>query len=135
MTFAHEVAGGALVRHQGKTWLKAQRDSKDYVNHYLVPARAVADLALVYIDPETELEILAGAVRAEGLVSRVAGQKAQPGDILAPEPGRHVIKALDVKKDGQRHLAYVDIESGEIRPRQERGAAAVYSGWSLSGIR
>ncbi|CAA6604809.1 hypothetical protein MTBLM1_40013 [Rhodospirillaceae bacterium LM-1] len=128
---AHEMPGGRLVRHQDRIWLKAWRDSKDYVNHYLVAARASPDLTLVYIDPETELEPVGEALRLDQTKPRPLGEDMQPGDALVLESGRRFIKVLDIKKDGQRHLAYVDIETGEIRPRQERGQAAVFSGWSL----
>lgn len=135
MTPAHEVPGGSLVRHLGKEWLKAERDSKDYVNHYLVGVRAEPDLTLLYIDPDIDLEILAPSVRPEALAARAEGQESCFGDLLATDAGRHFIKALDIKKDGQRHLAYVDIQSGEIRPRQERGSLTVYSAWTLHEIR
>lgn len=135
MTPAHEVPGGSLVRHLGREWLKAERDSKDYVNHYLVPAQAGADLTLLYVDPDIELEILAPSVRPDGLVVRAEGQEPCFGDLLATETGRHFIKALDIKKDGQRHLAYVDILSGEIRPRQERGHLTIFAAWKLQAIR
>lgn len=131
MTPAHAVPSGSLVRHQGREWLKAERDSKDYVNHYLVGVQAEPDLTLLYIDPDIELEILAPSVRPEGLAARAEGQEPCFGDLLATETGRHFIKALDIKKDGQRHLAYVDIQSGEIRPRQERGRLSVFSAWHL----
>lgn len=135
MTLAHEVPGGALVRHLGKIWLKASRDSKDYVNHYLVAARAEPDLTLLYVDPETDVEIVALAASPKNLTGRAPDQVAQPGDLLVHEADRHVIKALDIKKDGQRHLAYVDIQTGDIRPRQEQGASTIYSAWDLLEIR
>lgn len=135
MRLAHDVPGGALVRHLDRVWLKASRDSKDYVNHYLVPAQAEPDLALLYVDPEIALEVIAPAARPDRLVARPSGQDAQSGDLLADEMGRHVIKALDVKKDGQRHLAYVDVETGNIRPRQERGSLTVYAAWTLVEVR
>ncbi len=129
---AHEMPGGRLVRHQDRLWLKAWRDSKDYVNHYLVAATASPGLTLVYIDPETELGPVGEAPLLKQTQPRSKGEDVQPGDALVLESGKRFIKVLDIKKDGQRHLAYVDIETGEIRPRQERGEAAVFSGWSLT---
>ncbi|MBF0268125.1 MAG: hypothetical protein HQL44_06005 [Alphaproteobacteria bacterium] len=128
---AHDMPGGRLVRHQDRLWLKAWRDSKDYVNHYLVAAMASPGLTLAYIDPETELEPMGEAPQFVQTQPRSKGEQMQPGDALVLESGKRFIKVLDIKKDGQRHLAYVDIETGEIRPRQERGEAAVFSDWSL----
>lgn len=128
---AHETPGGYLVRYQDRLWIKAQRDSKDYVNHYLVAAKAAPELALVYIDPEIELEILAERVGLGQPVERTPGEEAQFGDVIVNGEGRSFIKALDVKKSGQRHLAYVDMASGEVRPRQERGPVTVYAAWAL----
>ena len=131
MSKAHETPGGSLVRHQDRLWLKAERPSRDYVNHYLVLATAQPDMALFYIDPEMELSVVSDKVGLADLSMRGADAVPQPGDLLTNQAGHHFIKALDIKKDGQRHLAYVDIVSGEIRPRQERGAQAVYSAWKL----
>ena len=129
---AHDMPGGRLVRHQDRIWLKAWRDSKDYVNHYLVAATASPGLTLVYIDPETELEPVGEVPLLRQTQPRPQGEEMQPGDALVLESGKRFIKVLDIKKDGQRHLAYVDIETGEIRPRQERSEAVVFSGWSLT---
>lgn len=131
MTAAFETPGGSLVRHLGRSWLKAQRSSKDYVNHYLVAASAEPALSLVYIDPDTELEPVSPKALPQSLTPRDGADAAQPGDLLLLEDGRHLVKALDVKKDGQRHLAYVELATGEVRPRQERGSPRIFSGWEL----
>lgn len=130
---AHEIPGGALVDWQGGRWLKAQRDSKDYVNHYLVPLTPAPDLALVYIDPDTKLGLLALKLRPEALLPRLAGEATQPGDLIKAADGRFFLKALDVKKDGQRHMAYVAIDGGEVRPRRERPGCQAFCGWKLIG--
>lgn len=131
MTQAFEIGGGSLVRHLGRLWLKAQRSSKDYVNHYLVPAKAEAELLLIYIDPETELELAATKARPDRLAPSPNPEAASPGDLLRVSDGRYLVKAIDVKKDGQRHLAYVELATGEVRPRQERGAPEIFSAWEL----
>ncbi|TAN50700.1 MAG: hypothetical protein EPN26_09805 [Rhodospirillales bacterium] len=127
---AHLLEGGCLVRHQGRLWLKAQRPAKDYINHYLVPSRAEPGMALLYIDPETELEPVAAKPSFSGLSPRPQGEETQFGDLVDTASGRF-IKALDIKKDGQRHSAYVDILTGEVRPRQERNVTAIYADWIL----
>ncbi len=127
---AHLLKGGSLIRHQGRLWLKAQRAAKDYINHYLVPCRAEPGMALHYIDPETELEPAAAEPRLSGLSPRPQGAEAQFGDLVESALGRF-IKVLDIKKDGQRHSAYVDILTGEVRPRQERNVTAIYANWIL----
>jgi hypothetical protein len=131
MSKAHETPAGHLVRYQDRLWLKAERPSRDYLNHYLVEAKAQPGLALVYIDPDTELALIAAGALLSETSERGPGEPAQPGDVLTNQAGQHFIKAQDIKKDGQRHLAYVDIASGEIRPRQERDLVAVYSAWTL----
>jgi hypothetical protein len=131
VTRAFEIPGGRLVRHEGRVWLKAERPSRDYINHYLVATQAGPRLTLVYIDPETDLQIVAQATIAANLSPKPPGEEAHPGDLLVTEAGRGFVKAYDVKKDGQHHLAYVDIQSGAVRPRQERGQLAIYAAWEL----
>ncbi|MBF0356732.1 MAG: hypothetical protein HQL43_16010 [Alphaproteobacteria bacterium] len=130
MSPAHQLPGGSLVRYQGRLWLKAERPAKDYINHYLVPAQPEPGLSLLYIDPETELELVAVKARPNLGTARAEGGDIPYGDLIET-PGGPFIKAQDIKKDGQRHAAYVDIRTGEVRPRQERQLLAAYGQWKL----
>ncbi len=128
---AWEVPGGRLVAAEiaGRAvlCLKAQRQARDYVNHYLValdplPDGGRAAMALHYVDPDTPVEERANALDLDA----AAGAEAAVGDVLATASGRF-LKVFDTAR-AERHFAYVDLASGEIRPRRERrgGSAMVW---------
>lgn len=119
---AWEVPGGRLVRMAvaGVLCLKAQRRSRDYVNHYLVPLEPLPEglraMRLLYIDPDERL-IEVATHRLDAVDARLASA-AEIGDILVNAAGRF-LKVGDTAKT-ERPFAYVDLDSGEVRPRQER---------------
>ncbi|MBI4968821.1 MAG: hypothetical protein HZC25_11955 [Rhodospirillales bacterium] len=113
----------------GPLFLKARRDAKDYVNDYLVPVQAGADLALIYLDPEARLAVVAERPSlVEGPVLE-RGQASAPGDLIRTQEG-FFIKLWDDKK-GARHLAYVALASGLVWPRREQGLIAIHRAWRL----
>jgi hypothetical protein len=120
-TPCHAVAPGSLVRHASGLALKAERDGKDYINHYLIPLTPSPHITLIYVDPETSLDLVEGALSLDLGEALAEGSPAETGDILVFDQGTF-LKVWDVKKDGQRHLAYVDLVTGLVGPRLERGA-------------
>jgi hypothetical protein len=130
---AWQVPGGALVRAAlgGETvlCLKAQRQGRDYVNHYLVPLAPLPDgrrgMALVYVDPEAPV----AATPAVLSVEAAARGTAEIGDVIVNANGRF-LKVADTART-ERSFAYVDLDSGEVRPRQERAVSAVLT-WRLA---
>ncbi|MCC7166115.1 MAG: hypothetical protein IT565_00945 [Rhodospirillales bacterium] len=130
---AYAVAPGALVRPANGVdeplFLKARRDSKDYVNDYLVSAQGAPEMALIFLDPEEPLAIVAERPRLREGPQEAASEAAQPGDLLRTELGLF-LKVWDDKKSA-RHLAYVSLESGLIMPRRERGVVAIYRSWRM----
>lgn len=108
--------------------LKAERRGRDFLNHYLVPLDPLPagrrGLRLRYIDPETPLRPcenrLACAPAAEG--------EAEVGDVVVNPLGRF-LKVFDTERT-ERHFAYVEVDTGEIRMRQERNVTGV-AAWRL----
>jgi hypothetical protein len=131
---AHRIKPGSLILGAEGPALKAERDGKDYINHYLVPLAPAPGLALIYIDPERELEWREGPPALDFGPALPADHPAEAGDLVVTARGSF-LKVHDIKKDGQRHLAYIDLATGLILPRQERGAAretlGCYRGWCL----
>lgn len=129
---AWQVPGGRLVRAdlggESVLCLKAQRQGRDYVNHYLVPLAPLPagprGMALVYVDPDAPLAEAA----AELVVEPLAAAAPEIGDVFDTAAGRF-LKVADTART-ERSFAYVELSSGEVRPRQERGIAAVLA-WRL----
>lgn len=132
---AAEVPSGNLVQVEGDgTWfMKAEREGKEYVHHYLVRlhprADRVEDTAILYLDPD---DPLLDHDRTPDLDLGDAGSgDARPecGDLFRTAKGTF-FKALEDPK-AQKHVAYVNVASGDFARRQERGVEAVYAGWRL----
>ena len=101
--------------------LKAERRGKDHVNHFLVPLDPVPDrraLTLAYADPEAAVEPVDGI----SLVLTEAPGDGAPevGDAFAVSGGTF-LKLVD-RPLSQRLHAYVDLATGEVRPRMDRRA-------------
>lgn len=131
---AWQVPGGHLVRvvldGTETLCLKAQRQSKDYVNHYLLPLAplpaGLRGMALVYVDPDTPLRAHDGgsvATNGEALAN------ADVGDVVVTASGRF-LKVFDTAR-ADRHFCYVDLASGEVRQRQERAMTAAVA-WRIN---
>jgi len=130
---AFAVPPGCLVRRVddplGLLFLKARRDAKDYVNDYLAPVQAGADLALVYLDPEARLAVVAERPNLIEGPALELDQSSAPGELIRTQEGL-LIKLWDDKK-GARHLAYVALASGLVWPRREQGVIAIHRAWRL----
>lgn len=120
---AHEIDAGRLVLAEldgiRTLCLKAEREGKDHVNHFLVPLEPVAErgqLRLHYLDPEDRLQPTDGYH-----LTFSAGQDhpdLQPGDALEVD-GSLWLKVFDLPS-AQRLYCYVDMACGQVRPRMER---------------
>lgn len=110
--------------------LNAVRHGKGFLNHYLVPLDPAGGdpdaLPLVYIDYNLPLADVS-ATHALELVP-VEGIQARIGQVLENASGRY-LKTVEPYKDAFS-LGYVDLDSGEVRRRQERGVTAVYD-WRI----
>lgn len=104
--------------------LKAVRPGKDFLNHYLIPLDGRDDLTLLYVDPDDILTVHHDTVLVLG--DGLDREEPGIGDILERD-GRRYLKVFD-EAASLRHFAYVDIENGEIRRRQERDMTGVF-GW------
>jgi hypothetical protein len=129
---AHHIPAGSFVTAEidgaEVLCLKAERVGRDYLNHYLVPLDPLAKrdaLALVYIDPDQPLVPAYGA----GMVLGEARTQAVPqvGDVFTGPMGTQ-LKVLDDPR-AQKLFAYVDLASGQVRPRLERHAGQVMAWW------
>ena len=99
--------------------LKAERQGKDHVNHFLVPLEPLPPpdrLELLYLDPEQPLHPTAGYGFA---FDPADGDEAAIGDALALDDGQVWLKLRDAASS-QRLFCYVELTSGRVRPRLER---------------
>lgn len=121
-----EVAGNQTI------CLKAERAGKDHVNHYLIPLDPLTDrrqLRLHYLDPEHEIGPVEGVSFAfDSLTEQTA---AEIGDVLSRD-GALWLKLLD-DPAAQRLYCYVELGSGQIRPRMERHQYTALN-WRLERI-
>ncbi|MGE4281015.1 MAG: hypothetical protein AB7G62_15610 [Magnetospirillum sp.] len=97
--------------------LKAERQGKDHVNHFLVALEPLAQrdtMGLTYLDPEQ------GLFPADGfsLSFSPASGEAQVGDVLETEAGLW-LKLRDAASS-QRLYCFVNLAEGRIKPRLER---------------
>jgi len=98
--------------------LKAERQGRDFLNHYLVPLDPLPAgrglLRLRYVDPETPVIPCAGRL----VCDEPTAMAAEIGDVVVNGRGRF-LKVFDTART-ERHFAYVEMASGEVRMRQER---------------
>jgi hypothetical protein len=124
-----EEGGGTVV------CLKAEREGKEYVHHYLIPLdpRRGPDLQLIYVDPEDEVVDCGCRVEIDPGEAVGGSDKPAPevGDALRNADGLF-LKAIEDPKS-QKMFAFIDIGAGptlgQVRRRQERALTAVYPGW------
>lgn len=137
----HVQRGGVLLLEQDDgvvLALKAERDGKDFVNHYAVALdpRPAGLHALTYLDPDAEiLHVTGRAVFELGSETRHQGSgPLEPGTIFATPRGTFL------KLDGiwgaeqQKSQVYLDINTGAVELRRERGVSATYDDWSVRKI-
>lgn len=129
MTPAHRIPPASLVTatlEGGETLcLKVERAARDYINHYLIPlAVERRRLALVYVDPDTPLSPAMGTLE----LGESSGGYPDIGDAFVTPAGTF-LKLLDEPK-AQKVFAYVDLATGQIRPRMERQAAGLIA-WTI----
>ncbi|MCP5367258.1 MAG: hypothetical protein H6907_20700 [Hyphomicrobiales bacterium] len=135
-TRAGSVACGnaVVVERDGEflICLKAERAGKEYVHHYAVPVDPgrAGELGMIYLDPEDAL-LDCGHPPCFALD---AGEScpAEPGHIFENARGAFLKVVEDPKS--QKMFAYVELSSGQLIRRQERGVAAVYRAWRITGL-
>lgn len=130
-----QIPGGRLVHveisGERLLCLKAQRQSKDYVNHYVIPLEPLphgrGGMALVYRDPDSPAAEAGFALA----LADTETATAEVGQVVINAAGRF-LKVFDTART-ERTFCYVDLASGEVRPRQERNVTAV-AGWRVELI-
>lgn len=133
---AYETPPGAAVvmAVDGVTvvCIKAERQGKEYVHHYVVPVDPSpgAETRLIYVDPEDDLHH--GPERLEFSLAEDAGDGARPqvGHVLRNAAGTF-LKVIEDPKS-QKMFAYIDLDSGAVKSRQERGVTSVHMNWSTT---
>ena len=128
-------AGNAVLVHRDGACLvclKAEREGKEYVHHYAVPLDPRPGPAhdMIYVDPEEEL-VDCGQPPAIALEGAADAMTAAPGDIFSTRRGTY-IKVIEDPKS-QKMFGYVDVATGRIERRREKGLTAVYHGWRVDG--
>lgn len=132
---AYDVAPGCFVAAEldGRRTLclKAERIGKDHINHFLVPLDAAdrRSLALIYIDPEQPLSPVEGVSFA--FEDGPTDTAPEIGDIFL-NPFGAMLKVFD-DAHSQRLHAYVDVTTGQVRPRMDRHIHRLL-GWSVNGV-
>ena len=118
--------------------LKTERQGKDYIHHYLVvmdPA-PTGPRGIIYIDPEEELTDCGATftyAMSEGVErGDTRSERAAVGDIFRNSGGLF-LKVTDDPKS-QKMFAFINIHSGAVMGRQERGVLAVFQEWRVSGL-
>ncbi len=118
--------------------LKTERQGKDYIHHYLVvmdPTPADG-FGMIYIDPEEELTDCSATftyAMTEGVArGYTRSERADVGDLLRNAGGLFLKVADDPKS--QKMFAFIDIHSGAVMSRQERGVVAVFQDWRVRGL-
>ena len=136
---ASEQPGGHLMMHlingQETVCLKAYRIGKEWVHHYLIPLdplpNGAEEMRMVYVDPDDLLTSCQGAFLLD-LTDREGAEGAPPvGGALQNGKGTF-LKVYDADSE-LRHFAYVNIQTGEIMRRQERGITAQQT-WTCLAI-
>ncbi len=114
-------------------YIKTERQGTEYVHHYLVQIDPVPgeNLALIYMDPE-DLLIDCKARPAFGLEQSGEASAPAVGDIFK-NPGGIFLKVIEDPKS-QKMFAFIDIETGDVRRRQERRISDVHVTWRIEGL-
>ncbi|VBB69595.1 hypothetical protein RIEGSTA812A_PEG_1068 [invertebrate metagenome] len=134
MGTAETVPSGHLVlyriRDRDVVGLKAVRHGKDHVNHYFVPLELISPITVAYLDDTAPLHDCNDHFSLK-LDQLVIEPPIAVGTILANATGTY-IKACEATK-GIISFVYVNLDSGELRRRQERQISAIYR-WTLTCI-
>ena len=135
---AQQILRGHAVYRPDETdsknmFMKVERKGTDYVHHYLIPIGLVCkiNIGLIYIDPEESL-IDWGCIPAFNLSSTKVYKKPEVGHIFENNNGTF-LKIVEVPKS-QKMFAFIDINSGEVKRRQERNVKKVYDFWETIRI-
>jgi len=139
---AFEIQRGNAVIHvedgDALVCLKAEREGKEYVHHYLVvldPAPE-AGHGMIYIDPDDEVVdcgyVFAYEMTEGEMRGATAAERADVGDVFQNAAGLFLKVTEDPKS--QKMFAFVNIHSGEVMRRQERGVTKVFQEWRTTGL-
>ena len=122
------VDGNAVV------CMKAERQGKEYVHHYVVPVDPSpgAQTKLIYVDPEDELHHWPGRLDFGLAEAAGDGARAEVGHVLRNAAGTF-LKVIEDPKS-LKMFAFVDILTGAVKSRQERDVAGVYVEWRVTGL-
>lgn len=135
---AHEIPCGHAVYRPDENdpknvYMKVEREGAEYIHHYLIqinPSQSI-DIELIYIDPEENLIDWRGIPTFDLLCSK-AYKKPEIGHIFKSDNGTY-LKVIEDPKS-QKMFAFIDINSGEVKRRQERNVNTVYDIWKITKI-
>lgn len=133
---ANDIPCGHAVKRPGPedpetTYIKAERLGADYIHHYLVriAPRRGGETTMIYVDPEEMLVDLGGPPDFR-LAAGEARPDPAPGDIFENAGGLY-LKAVEDPRS-QKMFAFIDISSGRVKRRQQRGVITVYGSWRVN---
>ena len=114
--------------HGPAAFIKAERIGKEYIHHYAVQIfpRVLDSLGMVYLDPEDKVFDTALAAGFE-LGSAINDAPPSSGHVFENAKG-HFIKVDDDPKS-QKMFGFIELTTGIVGRRQERGITAVYTEW------
>lgn len=135
---AYDVHPGQLILRTGEAGVeicvKAERKGKDFVRHYLVPLSPLPPegASLVYLDPEEEVATCAGQLRI--ILGEAKDVPVASGIVFSNAKGTHLRAEEHSRFHGHKALGYLDMVTGEVRSRQEKGITAVHPDWRVDGV-
>ena len=135
---AYDVAPGQTILRNGENGVevcvKGERVGKEFVRHYLAPLvpKPGDDAALYYLDPEDEVAVCSGQLR----ISLGDARDVPVASGCAFVNGRGTYLRLDehARFHGHKALSYLDMATGDVRSRQEKGITAVHPDWTVVGV-
>ena len=110
--------------------LKADRQGKEYVHHYLVRLDDLGSetMRLIYVDPEHQL-VDSGLKVSFNVEGGREDTKANVGEVIVNESGTF-LKMFDDPKT-QKYFGFVDVIGHTVRVRQERKIKTVHDTWTV----
>ncbi|MCK4940329.1 MAG: hypothetical protein KAR80_08500 [Rhodospirillaceae bacterium] len=109
-------------------FIKTERIGKEYIHHYAVQIfpRVLDNLGMVYLDPEDKVFDTVLEASFE-LGSGINDAPPNSGHVFENAKGRFI--KVDDDPKSQKMFGFIELTTGIVKRRQERGITAVYTEW------
>ena len=110
------------------TFIKTERIGKEYIHHYAVQIfpRVLKNLGMIYLDPEDKIF---DTVLAASFELGSATNDIPPNSGHAFKNAQGCFIKVDEDPKSQKMFGFINISTGIVMRRQERGITAVYTEW------